>query len=128
MTIVRKKKQGKTDLEGNQSRAFLKCLDRLEESVSHESCSVIVNALPYIEALRAFNKVVHNCFGANLYSNHKDSIIKFCKLYRNLGISVTPKVSKGKKLLYLNTFLPLPTHSFINYNRVHLLNTPPPSV
>ena len=30
MNIVRKKKQGKADLEGNQSRRFLKCVDKLE--------------------------------------------------------------------------------------------------
>ena len=40
VTIVRKKKQGKADLEGNQARAFLKCLDRLEENLMRECRSL----------------------------------------------------------------------------------------
>ena len=103
MNIVRKKKQGKTDLEGNQSRSFLKCLDRLDESLSHEASSVVLNALPYIQTLRAFNEVVHSCFGVNLYRNYKDSINRFSQLYRDIGISVTPKVSFYLLLPYLRS-------------------------
>ena len=90
--IIRKKKQGKADLEGNQSRAFLKCLDKLEQCLMKESPDAVVNGLPYIETLRALNKVVHTCFGVSLISTYKDNIVKFSKLYRELGISVTPKV------------------------------------
>ena len=113
MTIVRKKKQGKTDLEGNQSRAFLKCVDKLEESLMRECPDVALLALPYIETLRAFNQVVHDCFGVALHSSYKDSISRFSKLYRDLDISVTPKV---------NTLINLYFQSLIIFFRYIWLN------
>ena len=104
MTIVRKKKQGKADLEGNQARAFLKCLDRLEECLMRESPSVVVQGLGYIAVLRCFDTVVHQCFGVTLdAANYKDSINRFSQLYRDIGISVTPKVSFYLLLPYLRS-------------------------
>lgn len=92
MNILSKKKQGNTDLEGNQSRAFLMCVDRLEAMLMMESSSVVVVAIPFIETLKAFNSVVHSCFGVALLEDYKDNIARFSKLYRDLDISVTPKV------------------------------------
>ena len=80
--VVKKNKQGKSDLEGNQSRAFLKCLDKLEESLMREcSPSVVMNGLAYVETLRAFNQVVHTCFGVKLHRGYKESISRFSQLY-----------------------------------------------
>ena len=92
MNILRKKKQGNADLEGNQSRAFLKCVDKLEVQLMMECPGSTTLAIPYIQALKAFNSVVHSCFGVSLLKDYKVNINKFTKLYRDLGISVTPKV------------------------------------
>ena len=92
MCILRKNKQGKADLEGNQSRDFLKCLDKLEECITRESSADQVKALAFVETFRAFKQVVHDCFSIKLQTSYKTSINNFSKLYRDLGISVTPKV------------------------------------
>ena len=92
MHIARKKKQGNNDLEGNQSRDFLRCIDKLEVMLMKECPDRIVEALPYIAVLRAFNKVVHSCFGVTLLEGYAENITMFSKLYRELGITVTPKV------------------------------------
>jgi hypothetical protein len=92
MNIVRKKKQGKADLEGNQSRRFLKCVDKLEVMLMMDCPDRAVVAIPYVEVLKAFNSVVHSCFGVALMADYKDHISRFSKLYRDLEISVTPKV------------------------------------
>ena len=92
MNIVRKKKQGKADLEGNQSRRFLKCVDKLEVMLMMDCPDRAVVAIPYVEVLKAFNNVVHSCFGVALMADYKDHISRFSKLYRDLEISVTPKV------------------------------------
>ena len=52
----------------------------------------IVEAMPYIVVLKAFDKVVHSCFGVTLVEGYKENITMFSKLYRELGITVTPKV------------------------------------
>ena len=58
-----------------------------------ESNKSIVEGLPYIAVLRAFNRVVESCFGMQLAPNYKEHIARFSLLYRELEISVTPKVS-----------------------------------
>ena len=85
-------KQGKADLEGNQSRRFLKCVDKLEVMLMMDCPDRAVVAIPYVEVLKAFNSVVHSCFGVTLLADYKDHISRFSKLYRDLEISVTPKV------------------------------------
>ena len=55
VSIVRKSYQGATSLEGNQSRKFLKLIDKLELELMKESEEVIVNGLPYIYTFRAFD-------------------------------------------------------------------------
>ena len=92
MHIARKKKQGNNDLEGNQSRDFLRCIDKLEVLLMRECPDRIVEAMPYIVVLKAFDKVVHSCFGVTLVEGYKENITMFSKLYRELGITVTPKV------------------------------------
>ena len=52
----------------------------------------IIKGMPYIATLRAFNKVVEACFGMVLESDYKETNSKFSKLYREIEISVTPKV------------------------------------
>ena len=89
---MRKKNQGGHALEGNQARKFLKRVDSLELALRKESSMAMVEGLPYITTFRAFNKVVEACFGMELAPDYKDHIAKFSQLYRELDISVTPKV------------------------------------
>ena len=91
-SIVRKKNQGGHALEGNQSRKLLKRVDYLELKLKQENNKMLLEGLPYIAAFRAFDKVVHACFGMELDPEYKEHIAKFSQLYRELGISVTPKV------------------------------------
>ena len=89
---MRKSYQGAHSLEGNQSSEFLKKVDKLEHDLLQESDLVKLAGLPYIEVLRAFRAVQEACFGLDLKPDYKDKIDKFSKCYRNLDISVTPKV------------------------------------
>ena len=96
-SIVRKKSQGGHALEGNQARKFLKRVDSLELALKKESSMSMVEGLPYIAALRAFDRVVVACFGMELKPDYKEHIAMFSKLYRELDISVTPKVHMVEK-------------------------------
>ena len=71
----------------------MKRVDSLEVALMKESNKSIVEGLPYIAVLRAFNRVVESCFGMQLAPNYKEHIARFSLLYRELEISVTPKVS-----------------------------------
>ena len=92
VSIVRKSYQGATSLEGNQSRKFLKLIDKLELELMKESEEVIVNGLPYIHTFRAFDRVVSTRFGNTLKEGYQETIEQFKAAYLSLGISVTPKV------------------------------------
>ena len=89
-SIIRKKKQGKSSLEGNQSREFLKKVDQLEEAFI--TADVEVKGQPYIASLRSFNQVVEQCFEVELKDGYMESIRMFETKYRELNISITPKV------------------------------------
>ena len=101
---MQKKKQGKSSLEGNQSRAFLKLADKLEQAFHNAGGEVIVRGLPYIASLRCFNKVVEQCFQVELKEEYKASIRDFEKKYRELGVTITPKVKQTVKLYQINIF------------------------
>ena len=60
-------------------------LDNLLKLIPHE-------LVTYVEALRAFGRVVKSCFGVYLSPTYKSDIEHFKKCYLNLDISVTPKV------------------------------------
>ena len=90
--IVRKKAQGGHQLEGNQARKFLTKVDILERALLGESIEIIIAGMPFVAALRAFDKVVVACFGLELATDYEELIARFSKLYRELEISVTPKV------------------------------------
>ena len=79
-------------MEGNQARKFLKKVDSLEQALMQESSMVIISGMPFIATLRAFDGVVKSCFGMELAVEYKEKIDQFSKLYRELDISVTPKV------------------------------------
>ena len=89
---MRKKAQGGHQLEGNQARKFLRRVDSLEQTLMKESITTIIAGMPYVAALRAFGRVVVSCFGMELSGDYKQTISRFSKLYREIGISVTPKV------------------------------------
>jgi hypothetical protein len=67
-------------------------VDRLELALLEESDSAKLAGLPYIEMLRSFRAVQDACFGMVLKPDYKDKIQRFSRLYRDLEISVTPKV------------------------------------
>ena len=92
VSIVRKSYQGAHSLEGNQSSQFLKKIDQLEIDLFQESDSVKLAGLPYVAVLRAFRLVQTACFGQELQQDYREKIQQFSKLYRDLEISVTPKV------------------------------------
>ena len=56
--------------------------------------------LLYIQVLRAFREVQEACFGKELKPDFEEKIQNFSKLYRQLGISVTPKVGLGLILFW----------------------------
>ena len=85
-------------MEGNQSRDFLKKIDKLERAFFATGVDVAVNGLPFIASLRSFSKVVDLCFQVELKEGYRESIKTFEKRYRELGISVTPKVLKQPTL------------------------------
>ena len=90
--IIRKKKQGKQALEGNQCSLFLEKVDALELSLMEEGGEAVIFGLPYVTVIRAFKKVVDSCFGVQLEDGYKEAIDYFAKVYKDLGITTTPKV------------------------------------
>ena len=56
-TLVRKKKQGRSSLEGNQARKFAQTSDRLARDLGKERDEVLVNILPCVKALKCLNKM-----------------------------------------------------------------------
>ena len=85
-------------MEGNQSSDFLKKIDKLEQAFFGAGEDVAVNGLPFIASLRSFSKVVDLCFKVELKEGYRESIKTFEKRYRELGVSVTPKVPKQPTL------------------------------
>ena len=87
-------------MQGNASRKLLKCLDSLELELGKYSAAVYITGLPYIRALRDFDKVVHTCFGSNLLQGWQQHLAEFTESYKALRsrndrpISITPKVGK----------------------------------
>ena len=90
--VVRQAYQGGQHLEGNQCKRFLDKLDLLESQLQSKDSLVIVQGMPFVQALRAFKDVVEQCFKVNLDPDYKTSISNFKKQYLDLEISVTPKV------------------------------------
>ena len=78
--------------QGNQSLDFLKKLDRLELELINHSDLAAVMGLPFVQALRAFSRVVDSCFGNGLLESYIEDILEFKRLYVSLGVRITPKV------------------------------------
>ena len=91
-SIIRKKKQGKSSLEGNQCREFLKKLDKLEQAFFLAGFEEAVNGRPFIASMRSFSRVVDLCFQVELKEGYQESIKEFERKYLELGVTVTPKV------------------------------------
>ena len=67
-------------------------MDLLERLLMKGSFETVTKGLPFIQAMRAFNRVVSTCFGATLSPDYKAAINEFKRVYWTLGISTTPKV------------------------------------
>lgn len=91
--IVRKKKQGKSSLEGNQSRQFLNMTEKLEKAFNEAGESVASKGKPFLASLKSFSKVVELAFQVDLKEGYQESIREFELNYMELGVSVTPKVN-----------------------------------
>ena len=63
--------------QGNQSKQLLEKVDLLERDLMNESSEAITNGLPFIQALRAFSKVVDVCFSQALDPTYKSSVQEF---------------------------------------------------
>ena len=67
---------------------MLRNLDKLEEIVSKD-------LLPLVETLRAFDKVVHSCFGKEAHDNYKEQINAFEKcsfdIYMEFDVNFSTK-------------------------------------
>ena len=85
--------QGSASFEGNQAEKLLKNVDSLEQAVmSQTGQDTIIKAMPFIQVMRLFKKVVDACFGQALHNSYPTCINDFMVAYRSLGISIPLKV------------------------------------
>ena len=74
---------------GNDCLKMLKNIDTLQQIA--ESCNMFV-IQKYIHILRCLYDIVKSCFGMNLNPQYQYYIKNFENVYKDLGISITPKV------------------------------------
>ena len=84
--------QGSESFEGNQARKILKSVYSLRRSVEKEEENIKEKALPFVECLDVFCKVVKSCFGQTLTPYYALNVNKFTECYLNLDISISLKV------------------------------------
>ena len=89
--------QGSNSFKGNQARKLLRVVDTLERDVKTLNFDSATKALPFVNCLRRFDRVVTACFGQSLDTAYEKLISAFSKQYRTLNISVTPKVHVVEK-------------------------------
>ena len=89
---MRKSYQGQHSLEGNQCSEYLKKLENLEIELRKEPSEMIEKTVPFLNTLKAFRKVQESCFGMDIKGDYRKHIEEFSRTYRELNISVTPKV------------------------------------
>ena len=83
---------------------FLKKVDLLERELRMEPVDVLMKGLQFVQAFRAFLKVVNSCFGMSLRDGFEEDIIEFKRIYLALDISVTPKVNHDNLKYEPNNF------------------------
>ena len=88
-------------MEGNQSSDFLKKIDLLERSLLKEADDIKLSGMPYIEVFRALRAVQVACFGLELEADYGEKIKSFSRLYRQLNISITPKVGVNISVFFI---------------------------
>ena len=86
-------KRGKGDLEGNQSSQFLDSMPKLESALYKIGGDVLIPGLQLVAVGQAMKKVQDSCLGMDLIPGWKQSISNFSTIYRQSGLSITPKVS-----------------------------------
>ena len=92
-TIIRKMKQGRSALEGNQCDKFLQRIDTLERDLLAMGGEVAIKGLPFVTAFRAFKDVQKACMGMELCADWSEALERFYKAYKALdNVRVTPKV------------------------------------
>lgn len=85
---VKKTEYHGESFEGNESRALLRNVDRLEELLPATDLKV----RRYCIAFKSLNEVVGACYGYELHPDYKEKIKNFTNAYLALKIRVTPKV------------------------------------
>ena len=73
---------------GNSAKKLLNNISKREE-IAEEEMEI---CQPFIDAFKAFEKVVDACFGMELTDGFQNSIQEFHDAYMKLNIPVTPKV------------------------------------
>ena len=91
--IIRKKKQGRRGLEGNQASKFLHKVDNMELALSQQGEAIMIKGAPYVAVMRAYLAVQSSCMGSELKTDYIKTISSFTEAYTAIpDISVTPKV------------------------------------
>ena len=88
--LVRPKLHG-GEFPGNSCKTLLNSIDKLED-ILPKDVKETVKVQRLVKALKDFKEVKDSCFGKEVDSAYKVVIREFEKSYRNLDISVTPKV------------------------------------
>ena len=89
-------KRGRSALEGNQARAFIKAIPILEREFYKIGGELLLGGLEVVSVGQGFNLVIESCLGMELLPGWREAIHQFSIKYRQTGMSVTPKV----ELLY----------------------------
>ena len=72
-TIIRKMKQGRSALEGNQCDKFLLKTDILERELLAMGREVAIKGLPFVAAFHAFKDVQKACMGMELCADWSET-------------------------------------------------------
>ena len=86
-------KRGKGDLEGNQSSSFISSMPQLEQELQKFDGDIHINGLQLVAVGKAFGKVQESCLGMDLLPDWRRTIDNFSTVYRQSGMSITPKVN-----------------------------------
>ena len=67
--------------------------EELRTAIQKLDPSIVHKALPFVETMASFNKVVDSCCSQKLLPSYKTDVPNFTDLYHQLGIRVTLEVT-----------------------------------
>ena len=77
--------------------------------------------MPFVASLRAFKRVVDDCLSMELKESFSSSSREFEKKYRELKMSITPKVSLKILKMYAGTSVTFQVHIIVISDIEHFL-------